>query len=278
MMHALWNYLAKSARDSRAFMWCLVATSSAFLIPVSIALFFAGYPLPRQAIVLAVLSGFVQAMYFVSLGRAYRKGDLSIVYPLSRSVSLVLLPMIAYLFLKERLSGLGFAGIGAVLMGIYVLQMQELSLKSLGKPILALGQRPQLWAIATGLCTTAYSALDKAGMVTGLHPLVYYNGTTLVILLALAPVAFIRRAAIREEWGRGWRRIVVAGLLMPASYGLALYIMRTNAASYVLAVRQVSVVLGVVIGSLVLREPYGGIRLIGGMFIFIGVALIGLAR
>ena len=278
LMHALWNYLAKSARDYRAFIWCLVATSSAYLIPISLVLSARGYPLPPRGLLLALVSGFVQAMYFISLARAYEKGDLSIVYPLSRSISLVLLPLIAYVFLSERLSGLGFVGIGSVLVGIYVLQMQELSFRSLGKPILALAQRPQLWAIATGLCTTGYSALDKAGMVTGVHPLVYYNGTTLVILLALAPAAFVRRAAIRDEWRRGWRRILLAGLLMPASYGLALYIMKTDAASYVLAVRQVSVVLGVLIGSIVLREPYGGIRLLGGIAIFIGVAFIGLAR
>jgi drug/metabolite transporter (DMT)-like permease len=115
-------------------------------------------------------------------------------------------------------------------------------------------------------------------MDTDLHPLVYYNVTTLVVLTALSPAAFQRREAIQGEWRRGWWRILLSGLLMPASYGLALYVMKANAASYVLAVRQVSVVLGVIIGSIVLREPYGGIRLIGGMGIFLGVALIALAR
>jgi drug/metabolite transporter (DMT)-like permease len=259
-------------------MWCLVASCCAFLVPVSIWLTFSGSPLPVRGLVLTAASGAVQATYFVTLARAYRSGDLSVVYPLSRSISLLLLPAMAFVFLGERLSGLGFAGIGAVVMGIYVLQMQEISFRSLAKPILALTQGPQLWAIATGLATMLYSLVDKAGMGTGMHPLTYYNLTTFVVLCVLAPSAFQRRAAIRDEWRRGWWRILLSGLLMPASYGLALYIMKTDAASYVLAVRQVSVVMGVVIGSIVLREPYGGIRLAGGCFIFMGVLLIGLAR
>jgi len=279
LMHALWNSLAKVARDSGAFIWCLVAVSSGFLIPVSLWLSW-GRALPSWGVALALVSGVAQAAYFISLGRAYMGGDLSIVYPLSRSIALLLLPVVAFLFLGERLRPMGFAGIGSVLVGIYVLQMQDVSLASLTKPLRALAQRPQLWAIATGMCTMLYSAIDKAGMKTGLHPLVYYNACTLVVLAVLAPRALANRHAIGEEWRRSWWRIILSGLLMPASYGLALYIMslKEGAASYVLAVRQVSVVLGVIIGSLVLREPYGGIRLIGGTFIFLGVVLIGLAR
>lgn len=277
LMHALWNYLAKASRNPTAFMWCLVASSAGMLLPVSLWLS-SRQPLPMQGIVFALASGIVQAAYFTSLARAYRDGDLSVVYPLSRSISLMLLPAVAFVLLKERLSGMGFAGIGCVLLGIYVLQMRELSITSLLRPVLSLGERPQLWAIGTGISTALYSTVDKAGMLSGIHPVIYYNVCIIVVMIALAPMAFAQRSALRDEWRRSRWPLLMSGLLMPASYALALYVMKTDAASYVLAVRQVSVVLGVVIGNRVLREPYGGIRLAGGSIIFLGIVLIGLAR
>lgn len=269
--------MAKSARDSQAFVWCLVGASACLLVPVSVWLG-SSSPLPIMGFVFAILSGVVQAGYFFALGRAYTGGDLSLVYPLSRSIPLILLPILGVLLLAERLSGLGVAGVGCVVLGIYVLQMQEFSLWRLVRPFLSLAQKAQVWAILTGLLTTAYTVLDKKGVLTGMHPLVYYNVTVLVALPVLAPNILGRGKAVVEEWKHGWWRIILSGILMPASYGLVLYVMKSDVVSYVLAVRQVSVVMGVIMGSVALGELYGGIRLLGGLIIFCGVVLIGLAR
>jgi uncharacterized membrane protein len=45
--------------------------------------------------------------------------------------------------------------------------------------------------------------------------------------------------------------------------------------SYILALRQVSVVLGAALGVVLLKERYGGVRIVGSMIIFLGVYLLG---
>ena len=49
---------------------------------------------------------------------------------------------------------------------------------------------------------------------------------------------------------------------------------RTVQVSYVVALRQLSVVFGVLMGCLILGESYGRIRLTGSVLIFLGTFLI----
>ena len=47
----------------------------------------AGRPIPTETLVLAVVSGALEALYFAFLAAAYRRGDLSLVYPLARGTA-----------------------------------------------------------------------------------------------------------------------------------------------------------------------------------------------
>jgi drug/metabolite transporter (DMT)-like permease len=58
------------------------------------------------------------------------------------------------------------------------------------------------------------------------------------------------------------------------SYSLAIFVMRTSPVSYVVSIREVGIVFGVLLGSLILKEKYGKVRLIASIIILIGVLLI----
>ena len=67
----------------------------------------------------------------------------------------------------------------------------------------------------------------------------------------------------------------VSGFIMRGGYLLVLSTMTLAPVSYILALRQVSVVLGALLGVALLRESYGRERLIGSAVIFAGVYILG---
>jgi drug/metabolite transporter (DMT)-like permease len=91
-------------------------------------------------------------------------------------------------------------------------------------------------------------------------------------------IVIIRRrgvSALREELRGSLLTISVAGVLMKGGYMLVLVAMSLAQVSYILALRQVSVVLGAALGVALLKERYGGVRIVGSAIIFLGVYLLG---
>src|SRR3989442_1631838 len=85
MLHAVWNALAKRARDQLVFLWSSVSLASVVLVPVGLL----GLPeggVPAAAVPYVVATIVIHAGYFVTLGRAYRHGDFSRVYPIARGL------------------------------------------------------------------------------------------------------------------------------------------------------------------------------------------------
>ncbi len=81
------------------------------------------------------------------------------------------------------------------------------------------------------------------------------------------------RALLRARPG-----VVIGGALAGiASYGLILHAFTTAPVSYVVAVRQSSVLFAVAFGALLLRERPGRVRVLGAAAIVAGVALIALS-
>ena len=108
---------------------------------------------------------------------------------------------------------------------------------------------------------------------------------SLYVLLALGSAVFLTPYAL---WSYGTRRVVVegrkgvgsiviAGALTFLSYSLLLLALQFSRVSYVLPSRAVGIVVGVVLGTIVLREPFGKGRIIGSCLIVLGLALIALA-
>src|SRR5215212_3649905 len=114
--HATWNLLARRAQEKLAFLWCGTLVSSAVFLPLAIWLL-ATEPISPAGWAVIALSAGLEALYYWTLAQAYRYGDLSLVYPIARGTAPILVPVLAALFLGERLSGLAVVGIGLVVLG-----------------------------------------------------------------------------------------------------------------------------------------------------------------
>jgi drug/metabolite transporter (DMT)-like permease len=98
------------------------------------------------------------------------------------------------------------------------------------------------------------------------------------ISLLLAPFVLRRRANLVREWRVNGRAIAVASTLNLTSYLLVLFAFRLSKAGYVVAARETSIVLSVLIGAVLLREGHLGPRLAGAAVVLGGVACVAFAR
>lgn len=273
LVHACWNLLTKRSGDKVVFLWWTGVAGSLLFLPLVLWLTPAWTWPPQLWAGLAVAAA-LRAGYFAALGTAYARGDLSLVYPLARGVSPVLVPLLALVALGERPSPVGALGIGAVAAGVYVLHLPGLGVAHLAAPFRALASPHARYAALTGLVTASYSVVDKWNITAGAPPLAYAYLTIPVAALLLTPVVVGRRRALLGEWRANGGVVPVVALLMTSGYVLVLLALRVTPVSYVAAARELGIVFGAVLGAALLGERHLAPRTVGAALIVAGVLLL----
>jgi len=274
VMHALWNLLVKRSRHKTVFIWWMFVASSA-LFTVTIPFLPERFRWPDPSTFLLVTAGAVCfVLYHLLNGRAYRGGDLSVVYPLSQT-SMVYVPVWGMSILGERLSMPGVAGILLVILGAFSVQMERISLDEFLRPFRNLGSSTVQNALAAGFIYSLGSIAEKVG-VRHYSPL-YFTYFLVLIMLGLMSVNLLRscyRPLVVEELREHWRLILISGPIMMASFLTFRYGLNLSPMSYAVPVRQVSILMGVLIGILFLGESCGRIRLGAALVILAGAVMI----
>ena len=281
LAHASWNFLLKRSVDQEAFLWCLLAAASVLLAPLGLFLFWQ-FPIdaPGQSpgwwFVGATIG--LHVLYFLALGRGYASGDLSLVYPIARGIGPILIPVMAVVFLGEAIALPALLGIAVVVVGIYTISLWGNLNLFLRQPMAMLKDPATRYAILTGLTIVSYAIVDKSA-VAHVQPFLYMYLMTLGSAIVLTPYMIRGRglAAVRRTWRLNQRSIILAGLLIFLAYGLVLTAMSFSRVSYVAPAREVGIVIGVLMGIFLLKEPFGRGRILGSTFIILGLVLIALS-
>ena len=278
LLHAVWSAAIKGSRDPLTFSAMQQVTSFAGVAALALGCDLREVPAPVWKILAA--TGVAHARYLYWMGRAYERGELTVVYPIVRSTP-ALLPFLAVAWLGEHVSAGGALGIAITLLGVWLVHTQgELRWSAFVTPGAG-------FAYLSLLATVGYSLFDKRAMAllepapwTGPLPrsIVYF------FLIAIAHAVFFLPLALRRIPRTTWRTLragewamaCLATLLSLASYGLILEAYRRAPASYVVAVRQVSVLFAVAIAAFWLRERPSRPRILGAAATVAGVALIAL--
>jgi drug/metabolite transporter (DMT)-like permease len=154
VLHAGWNILLKSSGDPLLVSARALSASSLVITPLVVAAWLlTGRPaVPPRAWLLGGISGAVESIYFVCLSAAYRRGDLSVVYPLARGTAPLLAVLAGFFLLGERLSTAETVGVLCLLAGIWTVR----------RPVVA---GPALLpAILTGIAIAGYTTIDRVGV------------------------------------------------------------------------------------------------------------------
>ena len=276
-LHSTWNYLLKKSQRKIAFIWLLLLVSAVILIPMFL-FFWPKVVISKTGWICVVATGILHALYFWFMGGAYERGDLSLVYPLARGSGPLFVPFLAVGLLHEQLSIFGVTGITLVIFGIYVIHLRSFSRQSFLDPFLAMRGGASIWALCTGCAIAGYSLVDKIG-VSLVPPPVYIYLMLVITWLLLTPYVFVKeRMWLNEEWNLNKGAIIIAGFLSPFTYLMILFAFKISKVSYVVAVREVSIVFSTLYGIFWLKEKHGKQKIAGGILIALGVIFIGVTR
>ncbi|MGV2987796.1 multidrug transporter [Vibrio sp. E150_011] len=281
LLHAGWNVLGKSNGGSGYsftlgaalaplvllspyLIWCLTVIGFE-----NISMHFWG---------LLLLSAIGQVIYLVGLLKAYSLGDIGVMYPIARALP-VLMVGLGTVAIGQTLSVNAWLGFAVLTIGCMIIPMRhfrDLRLSSYANVGV-------FWACIAAVGTTIYSIVDKQALswlqheTTGLsqHQIaIFYLGIQFAAI-ALVLISWILITKQRHELRLTWQhrhRSAIAGIMMALTYGMVLFAMTmVDNVSYVVALRQVSIIFGVVMGIWFLKERWFYTRGVGVSLVLAGL-------
>jgi drug/metabolite transporter (DMT)-like permease len=249
VIHAAWNRVLHAEDDRVAAMAVAGLAVGVILLPAVIV----SPPWPALPFVLA--SALAHTGYALGLGAAYRRGALSVAYPLGRGFAPLLVTLGGWLLLAERPS-LG-ALLGAVSLAVGLLLI-GISGGRTGQ-IAAVG-----FALLTGLTIAVYSVVD-ASAVREVSPPGYLGAVLGIQGLILTFVVRGDHLRLRA----GFRSGVMIAFGAVAAYLLVLFAFQQAPAGRVATLRESSVLVGIFLSG----ERPGPAVWTGAILVLIGALL-----
>jgi drug/metabolite transporter (DMT)-like permease len=254
-LHALWNLLLARQRDVEA------TTAVAFVVFVVVLVVPAlvTWRVEGSAWPYIAGSAVLELAYLVVLAAAYRRYELSLVYPLARGLAPVLALAVVVAATTARPSTGEIAGVAVVAAGILLVR----GLRRTGRGV----------ALAVTIAATiaGYTVVDRYGIR-------HANAAPYLLLVMVGP-ALVYPLLVGSARVRAAVRPVAAaiGVGSAATYLLVLLALRLASAPSVSAVRESSVVIAVVLARTFLGEAVGGRRFAGAALVAAGIALLALS-
>ncbi len=266
-MHALWNFLLKSADEKYIAMGWQVILSGLFSLGF---ILYIGLP-PKEMWGFAVISMLLEALYFILLCSAYSDHDFSLVYPIARGAAPALLVLWSAIFLREELTVGGYIGLAMITGGMVVIGATTLLNNPEEKPHF----KGILTALAVALVISIYTFIDGTAVKTG--PALPY-GLSMFVMVPFVTTPYITYRYGWKPFARMWNLkrgyLLMGGALGLVAYMFALFAYTFAPLSYSGAIREVSAVIGAFLGWKFLKEEMGGVRVIGSAIVFAGVMVI----
>jgi drug/metabolite transporter (DMT)-like permease len=259
VLHAGWNVLLRGSEDVEARTAVVLGLSVLLFAPVAAATWSVSWAVAPYAAASAALEG----AYFALLVVAYRRRELSVVYPVARGSAPLLVLLGTAVVLGRHVSAGAAIGVCLVAVGVVLVRG------------IRRGAGGVLVALAIGCAIAGYTLIDKDGL--------QHAATFPYLELVLTPVALVALPVVAARRGipvlraeLGWSALLTAVASFGA-YALVLAALRLAPAPEVAAVRETSIVLAALLAAAFLRERVGVERLAGVAVVAGGVALIALA-
>jgi len=267
--HASWNFLLKRINGGPELLWLLSVVSVVIILPAAVFVIVHDRPvLDGEAFWLIAGSSVLHIGYFLLLQRGYRAGDLSLVYPTARATGPFLATVFAVIVLGEKMNTQIATGGFAVIFGVLCLTG-------------GFGRKARhvvtslAYGVATGALIASYTVWDAYAVSAALVPPILLEFVSMAVrTVLLAPLAASRWEATGALWRNHRGAVVGIAVLSPLAYILVLYALTFTPVVYVAPVREVSVLLTVLLGTLVLGEGRLKPRLGWALLIVTGVALL----
>ena len=266
MFHAVWNFYAKkSAANKIVLIWAAQFLTGILLIPVAFYLIWI-QGLSSQAIFYLLASCAIHSVYVYLLGSAYELGEISTVYPVARGVGIAGTAVLATLLSVDSITLIGVLGITSIIAGVVTIGICKTRLQNSNKVI----------GISTlvGLFIASYSVVDKMA-VSHISPLLF---VALVHLGSPLLLSFWIVKKLKSETMEvlSYHKLyaIYIGAASIGTYVLILWAFQSTPASYVVALRETSILFATLLGVLVLKDKFSFQKAIGVSVIILGAILM----
>ena len=282
VLHATWNLISKCHRPSVVFYAQSTGTAALFWVPLLLYVKPDFAALPPGFWYFLAGSVCFEVIYYAGLAHAYSRSDISVAYPMARSLPVLLTALITVTF------GLGtppgpsvWLGLTLIFFGCLILPLPDWSdfrWKSYCTPAL-------VFIILAACGTTGYTILDSFGIKLAISALPDAGRLQGCVYMALVePLNCLGLLAVtvfsadsRREFKRSFARSVwpsLSGVASSLAYVLILAAMPyVNNVSFVQAFRQMSLPMCMIFGVMVLHERCSSTKIVGCAAIIIGLIL-----
>jgi len=280
-LHASWNLASKTRSSGLGFITSATAMGALIYSPMLLSLWPKIPGMPLEFWLLLLGTGLCQAMYLIGLTKAYQTGQMNIVYPLARALPVLIVPLAVLLVVGQtQLTVPAIMGMVAIFVGALMVPVQNWRNWRIGDYFNAsLG-----WVVLTALGTVGYSVIDSQviAMLRERGASAMTAGSGFVVLQSLSTVPWVMLCSalfLKENAWRGCslRSSILGGVAMTGTYMLILIAMGlASEVSYVVALRQASIPIGVLLSLLILKEALPLPRIQGVVVITLGLILVSL--
>jgi drug/metabolite transporter (DMT)-like permease len=251
--------ILKSGRDKLSSRALIDGFSALLVLPV---VFFV--PIPVAAFPWMAGSWIDHLFYLICLVKAFEAADMTVAYPIARGSAPVIAGSLAVLVFHEAASWLVAAGVALVSVGVITV--------GLGRKV---PPRALFWALATGVTIAVYTVLDAQGVRAAPSAPSYIAWFFLTLGVGIGGLFAVWRGPVfileaRSQWKPG----LAAGALSIVTYGLAMWAFRLGATPRLAALRETSILFGVGIAVVFLKERVTGPRLAGVAAIAAGAMVL----
>lgn len=239
-------------------IWLVVPTPK--LDPAFYSAFILSLPLEIAAMILYV--------------KALKVSPLSLTLPFL-SLTPILLIVVSYLILGEKVSLQGSIGIVVLAAGGYALHFHEIR-KGLWMPFKAIWrERGSLLMIAVAIIYSVTATLGKMAIE---HSSPLFFGVTYfcAVTVLFAPIALLMgRHELKEFIFTGqYKRLFFPGLIYSIMIVSHMTALNLTKVAYMISVKRISLVIGVIYGYFLFRETNIGERVFGALLMLTGFILI----
>ena len=263
-LHATWNFLIKKSNHPYEYVQLLAVVSGAISLPFAILFIFTD-KFTISGILLSILSGLIHVFYFYFLGTAYKKADLSFVYPIARGTAVALVPIVGMLLIKESVSSIALIGVVVVFFGIFTLG-NITHMKSVNSSDLFL-------SLITGITVTSYTIVDKYA-VSLVNPFFVFSISSFLggfLSITLIDKRINHFYLIAKN---NLRIIFTISFFSSVAYTLVLFAYKYSEVSLVTPLREVQTAIAAIMGIVLLKEELKLYKIIGVSLIVVGAILI----
>ncbi|MBT8763619.1 EamA family transporter [Desulfohalobiaceae bacterium Ax17] len=275
LFHMGWNLCVKNSPQKQIFIWWMFVTTLILFLPLALWHLPIWKTMPLSSVFACLGASLMYSFYQLCTGKAYQKGELSLVYPLTNLTPLFV-PIWASWFLGEYLSLSGITGIFLTTFGAILLQWERKSTSS-SKQVKK-DKKPVFWALAASLFASIGSVFDKAGVDRLSAPLVYpYITLMIFFMLSFLSIVVWKKSsstAMLAEIKKLPGQIFLGGVFLAGSVLFFRYGMKVCPISYAVALRKAGIVLSVWLGAIIYRESQIALRTVASVIIVVGILLL----